>query len=46
VFVLLDRRTPTRLLSAFPNGVAVERCGLAQTARQITAFLAEQTGQN
>ncbi|OUJ00370.1 ATP-dependent DNA helicase [Acetobacter sp. DsW_54] len=46
VFVLLDRRTPTRLLSAFPNGVAVERCGLAQTARQITAFLAEQAGQN
>ncbi|MDE7547304.1 ATP-dependent DNA helicase [Acetobacter fabarum] len=46
VFVLLDRRTPTRLLSAFPDGVAVERCGLAQTARQITAFLAEQAGQN
>ncbi|MBS0965404.1 ATP-dependent DNA helicase [Acetobacter okinawensis] len=45
VFVLLDRRTPTRLLSAFPNGVAVERCGLAQTARQISAFLAEQAGQ-
>ncbi|MGG6429312.1 ATP-dependent DNA helicase [Acetobacter ghanensis] len=45
VFVLLDRRTPTRLLSAFPNGVAVERCGLAQTARQITAFLAEQGSQ-
>ncbi|MFT9068356.1 MAG: ATP-dependent DNA helicase [Acetobacter syzygii] len=46
VFVLLDRRTPTRLLSAFPDGVAIERCGLAQTARQITAFLAEQAGQS
>ena len=42
VFVLLDRRTPSRLLSAFPPGVAVHRMGLAHAAREITRFL--QTG--
>ncbi|RBM09352.1 ATP-dependent DNA helicase [Novacetimonas cocois] len=42
VFVLLDRRTPSRLLSAFPAGVAVHRMGLAHAAREITRFL--QTG--
>ena len=39
VFVLLDRRTPTRLLSAFPPGVAVERVGLAEAAVQVAAFV-------
>ena len=29
VFVVLDRALPSRLLSAFPEGVAVERVGLA-----------------
>ncbi len=41
VFVLLDRRTPTRLLSAFPEGVEVRRLGLADTARELAAFLAD-----
>jgi len=40
VFVLLDRSTPTRLLSAFPQGVAVQRVGLAEAAAQTRAFLA------
>ncbi|OUJ15641.1 DNA helicase [Acetobacter orientalis] len=44
VFVLLDRRTPTRLLSAFPTGVEVQRLGLAETARQIESFLAPNGG--
>jgi ATP-dependent DNA helicase DinG len=39
VFVLLDRRTPTRLLSAFPAGVTVQRVGLAVAVREIGAFL-------
>jgi ATP-dependent DNA helicase DinG len=39
VFVLLDRRMPTRLLSAFPPGVEVKRVGLAEAARQTSAFL-------
>ncbi|MBO1327720.1 ATP-dependent DNA helicase [Acetobacter suratthaniensis] len=39
VFVLLDRRAPSRLLSAFPGGVETHRAGLAETARAITAFL-------
>ncbi len=43
VFVLLDRQTPTRLLSAFPEGVEVRRVGLAEAAREIAGFLnAEQ----
>ncbi len=39
VFVLLDRQTPTRLLSAFPPGVVVRRVGLAEAARETRAFL-------
>ena len=39
-FVLLDRSTPTRLLSAFPQGVTVQRVGLAEAAAQVGAFLA------
>ena len=39
VFVLLDRRTPSRLLSAMPGGVAVQRVGLAEAVRQTAAFL-------
>jgi len=39
VFVLLDRRTPSRLLSAFPPGVEVRRLGLAAVAAEISTFL-------
>lgn len=39
VFVILDRRMPSRLLSAFPEGVAVERVSLAEAVRQIGDFL-------
>ncbi|MGE0225545.1 MAG: ATP-dependent DNA helicase [Acetobacteraceae bacterium] len=44
VFVLLDRQTPTRLLSAFPEGVATRRVGLAEAAAQTAAFLSKPTG--
>ena len=40
VFVLLDRRAPSRLLSAFPPGVAVLRAGLAEVVADTQAFLA------
>jgi ATP-dependent DNA helicase DinG len=40
VFVLLDRRTPSRLLSAFPAGVVVRRVGLADAAAETRRFLA------
>ncbi len=43
VFVLLDRRTPSRLLSAFPPGVSVQRVGLAEAVAATRAFLAEST---
>ncbi|GAC1488358.1 MAG: hypothetical protein NVS2B11_13850 [Acetobacteraceae bacterium] len=39
VFVLLDRRTPSRLISAFPPGVVVRRVGLAEAVAQTRAFL-------
>ena len=40
VFVLLDRRTPSRLLAAFPPGVAPRRVGLAEAIAETRAFLA------
>lgn len=39
VFVMLDRSTPTRLLDAFPEGVAVERIGLAAAAALVRDML-------
>ncbi len=39
VFVLLDRQTPSRLLSAFPPGVTVRRIGLAEAVKQTRDFL-------
>ena len=39
VFVLLDRRAPSRLMSAFPTGVAVRRAGLAEVVAETAAFL-------
>ncbi len=38
-FVLLDRRCPTRLLSALPAGVTPRRVGLAEAVREVAAFL-------
>ncbi len=39
VFVGLDRQTPSRLLTAFPPGVAVRRVGLAQAVHETAEFL-------
>jgi ATP-dependent DNA helicase DinG len=39
VFVLLDRQTPSRLLTAFPPGVVTRRLGLAAAVAQTRAFL-------
>jgi len=39
VFVMLDSRLPSRLLSAFPAGVSVERVGLKQAVEQVSQFL-------
>ena len=39
VFVLLDRRAPTRLLSALPEGVDIQRVGLAEAVAQTRVFL-------
>ncbi len=41
VFVLLDRRAPSRLLQALPPGVEVQRLGLAEVAAHTRSFLAE-----
>jgi ATP-dependent DNA helicase DinG len=39
VFVLLDPMMPSRLCGAFPEGVAVERIGLAEATRIVRGFL-------
>ncbi|MCW5736071.1 MAG: ATP-dependent DNA helicase [Enhydrobacter sp.] len=39
VFVMLDSRLPTRLLSAFPAGVSVERVGLKEAIDKAREFL-------
>jgi len=40
VFVMLDARTPTRLLDAFPPETQVERVGLSDAVRETRAFIA------
>lgn len=39
VFVMLDGALPTRLLTAFPEGVEVKRIGLAEAVSAIKEFL-------
>ncbi len=39
VFVLLDARTPTRLLSGLPPGVVIERVGIAEAIATVKDFL-------
>jgi len=39
VFVMLDNQTPSRLLSAFPQGVEPVRLGLSDAISQIKLFL-------
>jgi ATP-dependent DNA helicase DinG len=39
VFVLLDPGLPSRLASAFPDGIAPRRVGLAEAIAEIKAFL-------
>jgi ATP-dependent DNA helicase DinG len=41
VFVLLDRAAPSRLMSAFPDGVVVQRVGLAKAVDLTRTFLCE-----
>ncbi len=44
VFVMLDRALPSRLLGAFPPGVAVLRVGLAEAIAQTRALLLPPRG--
>ncbi len=39
-FVILEGAMPSRLLTAFPDGAPVKRCGLAEAIGDIRAFLA------
>jgi len=39
VFVMLDRAVPSRLLAAFPEGVAVARVPLAEATEATGRFL-------
>ena len=42
VFIMLDSRLPTRLTSAFPSDVTIERLPLADTIFQVRKFLGHQ----
>jgi ATP-dependent DNA helicase DinG len=42
VFVMLDSALPTRLLDAFPEGVEVQRIGLADVIQQTRHFLTHE----
>jgi ATP-dependent DNA helicase DinG len=42
-FVLLDPMTPSRLLGAFPEGVEVQRMGLADTITELKKFFRKNT---
>jgi ATP-dependent DNA helicase DinG len=44
VFVLLDPQFPSRLQTAFPPGVAVERLGLKEAVARTREFLEERGG--
>ncbi len=41
VFVMLDRALPSRLLTAFPEGVTVDRLGLSEAISEVRSFLAD-----
>ena len=41
VFVVLDSRLPSRMLSAFPQGLEAERCGLAHAIDTVSSFLSD-----
>ncbi len=43
VFVLLDSMMPSRLAGAFPEGVAIERVGLAEATAETKRFLGQAT---
>ena len=38
IFVMLDAMLPSRLLSAFPPEVAVQRIGLAEAIAEVRGF--------
>lgn len=40
VFVMLDSMLPSRLYGAFPDGVIVEKVGLAEAVQEVQKFLA------
>jgi ATP-dependent DNA helicase DinG len=42
-FVILEPATPSRLLTAFPLGTPVRRCGLAEATADIRDFLGQAT---
>lgn len=38
IFVMLENQMPSRLLTAFPEGVEVRRCGLSEAVEEIRRF--------
>jgi len=46
VFIMLDNAMPTRLCSAFPQDVEIQRLGLKDTIEHIRNFFLPQTSQS
>ncbi|MCK0070118.1 ATP-dependent DNA helicase [Kordiimonas laminariae] len=42
VFVMLDGQTPTRLMEAMPEGVEIERVGLAEAVKSVREFFSSE----
>ncbi len=43
VFVILDNRTPNRLLNIFPEATSIQRVGLTEALKDIQTFFDEQS---
>ena len=39
IFIMLDRAMPSRLISAFPEGIKIQRLGLVETVKEVKKFL-------
>lgn len=39
IFIMLDRAMPSRLLSAFPKDIEIQRLGLAESIKEVKKFL-------
>ena len=46
IFIMLDRAMPSRLKSAFPVSLEIQRLGLAETVKEVKKFLVHSQSDN